>query len=98
MPTMIGFTTFASIPEERISDKIVRRIVAGENGMIVWWSIGAGVHVETHHHPHEQIVWMLKGKMDFQDNGPGTKVVLTAPLAAASEGYAGRDGIKPAPP
>jgi quercetin dioxygenase-like cupin family protein len=34
--------------------------------MIVWWSIGAGVHVEPHSHPNEQIVWMLKGKMEFR--------------------------------
>ena len=34
--------------------------------MIVWWSIGAGVHVESHSHPNEQIVWMLKGKMEFR--------------------------------
>jgi hypothetical protein len=26
---------------------------------IVWWSIGAGVHVELHSHANEQIVWML---------------------------------------
>ena len=34
--------------------------------MIVWWSIGAGVHVEPHSHANEQIVWMLKGKMEFR--------------------------------
>ena len=27
--------------------------------MIVWWSIGAGVHVEPHSHANEQIVWIL---------------------------------------
>jgi quercetin dioxygenase-like cupin family protein len=34
--------------------------------MIVWWSIGAGVHVEPHSHANEQIAWMLKGKMEFR--------------------------------
>jgi mannose-6-phosphate isomerase-like protein (cupin superfamily) len=33
---------------------------------VVWWSIGAGVHVEPHSHANEQIVWMLKGKMEFR--------------------------------
>ena len=33
--------------------------------MIVWWS-GAGVHVEPHSHANEQIVSMLKGKMEFR--------------------------------
>jgi len=46
--------------------KISRRILSGDQGMIVWWSIGAGVHVEPHSHANEQIVWMLKGKMEFR--------------------------------
>ena len=62
MPTLLGFGTFAALPEERISDKISRRILSGDQGMIVWWSIGAGVHVEPHSHANEQIVWMLKGR------------------------------------
>jgi len=51
---------------ERINDKIERRVLAGKQGMIVWWKIKAGAHAGAHHHPHEQIVWMLKGKMDFR--------------------------------
>ena len=65
MPTPVGFGTFAALPEEEISEKVSRRILSGDQGMIVWWSIGAGVHVEPHSHPNEQIVWMLKGKMEF---------------------------------
>jgi quercetin dioxygenase-like cupin family protein len=30
------------------------------------WSVGAGVHVEPHSHANEQIVWMLKGKMEIR--------------------------------
>jgi hypothetical protein len=41
-----------------IVEKISRRILSGDQGMIVWWNIGAGVHVEPHSHPNEQIVWM----------------------------------------
>jgi hypothetical protein len=66
MPRLVGFGTFAALPEEQISEKISRRILSGDQGMIVWWSIGAGVHVEPHSHANEQIVWMLKGKMGFQ--------------------------------
>ena len=40
--------------------------VGADQGMVVWWSIGAGVHVESHSHANEQIVWMLKGKMEFR--------------------------------
>ena len=66
MPKLIGFSRFAALIEERISEKINRRILSGDQGMVVWWSIGAGVHVEPHNHPNEQIVWMLKGKMEFR--------------------------------
>src|SRR6476469_9656437 len=82
MPTLMGFGTFAGLPEEQISEKISRRILSGDQGMIVWWSIRAGVHVEPHSHANEQIVWMLKGKMEFRLGseqrvcGPGDVVVI----------------------
>ena len=66
LPTLVGFGTFAALPEERISEKISRCVLSGDHEMIVWWSIGAGVHVELHSHASEQIVWMLKGKMEFR--------------------------------
>ncbi len=78
----VGFGTLAALSEERISNK--RRILSGDQGMIVWWSIGAGVHVEPHSHANEQIVWMLKGKMEFRLGneqrvcGPGDVVVFTS--------------------
>ena len=64
MPRLVGFSRFAALLEEQISDQISRRIL--DQGMLVWWSIGGGVHVEPHSHANEQIVWMLKGKMEFR--------------------------------
>jgi quercetin dioxygenase-like cupin family protein len=66
MPTLVGFGTFAALLEEQISEKISGRILSGDQGMIVWWGIRAGVHVEPHSHANEQIVWILKGKMEFR--------------------------------
>jgi hypothetical protein len=43
MPTLVGFGTFAALREEQISEKISRRILSGDQGMIIWWSI-AGWH------------------------------------------------------
>jgi len=65
MSTLMAFGTFAALPQEQINEKISRRILSGDQGMIVWWSTRAGVHVEPHSHANEQIVWMLKGKMEF---------------------------------
>jgi hypothetical protein len=41
MPKLVGFSRFAALPEEQISANISRRILSGDQGMIVWWSIGA---------------------------------------------------------
>jgi quercetin dioxygenase-like cupin family protein len=82
MPKMSGFASFGTLPEERVTDKISRRIAAGDQGMIVWWNMKAGAHAAAHKHPHEQIAWMLKGKMEFRLGserrtcGPGDVVVI----------------------
>jgi len=61
-----GFGALAQLPWERVTGKIERRILSGSQGMIVWWRMRAGAHAAPHQHPHEQIVWMLKGRMDFR--------------------------------
>lgn len=66
MPVLSGFSALADLPWERITDKIERRVLAGRQGMVVWWKMKAGAHAAAHQHPHEQIVWMLSGKMDFR--------------------------------
>jgi quercetin dioxygenase-like cupin family protein len=69
MTTLTGFGSLSAILEERITDKITRRVLAGEKGMMVWWNMKAGAQAAAHAHPHEQIVWMLKGKMEFRIGG-----------------------------
>jgi quercetin dioxygenase-like cupin family protein len=64
--TLTGFGAFAAIPEEKITESMTRRVLAGEKAMMVWWSIKAGAHVAAHSHPHEQILWLLNGKMEFR--------------------------------
>ena len=76
--------------EEQISDKISHRIL--DQGMIVWWSIEAGVHVEPHSHPNEQIVWMLKGKMEFR-LGSEQRVCARATSWSFREARSTRDGF-----
>jgi quercetin dioxygenase-like cupin family protein len=66
MTTLSGFGSLMAIPEEKITDKITRRVLAGEKSMMVWWNIKAGTHAAAHSHPHEQIMWVLKGKIDFR--------------------------------
>jgi len=65
MPVISGFGELAGLPWEHINDKIERRVLV-KQGMIVWWKVKAGARAAPHKHAHEQIVWMLKGRMDFR--------------------------------
>ena len=69
VPVMHGYARLRELPEEKIGDKITRRIVVGEKGMIVFWSMKAGAHATRHQHPHEQIFWMISGRMEFDLDG-----------------------------
>ena len=75
MATLVGFGTFAALAEELISEKISRRILSGDQGMLVWWSIAAGVHVEPHSHANEQIEYELDQPirliLDYVDGAMG---------------------------
>jgi quercetin dioxygenase-like cupin family protein len=63
---MTGYAALKDLPAEQVTDKITRRVLSGEKCTIVWWSIKAGAHARAHSHPHEQVFWMLKGRMDFR--------------------------------
>jgi len=64
-----GYLELAKLPEEQITPLITRRVVTGEKEMIVFWRMKAGAHAAAHTHPHEQIFWVLSGRMDFRLGG-----------------------------
>lgn len=82
MTVTTGFRKLAELPEKRVSDEISWRMVSGNKGMIVWWTLKAGAHVGAHSHPHEQVAWVLSGKVVFRlgderrTMGPGEVVVI----------------------
>ena len=86
-----GYLHLDGIPEEKINPLISRRIVSGEKGMIVFWKMKAGAHAAAHRHPHEQIFWVLSGRMDFRlgdekrSCGPGEMGVI--PGGVEHEGW-----------
>src|SRR3712207_6973925 len=45
---------------------LFRSVLVGEKGMIIWASLKAGSHAASHSHPHEQMFWVLSGRMDFR--------------------------------
>jgi quercetin dioxygenase-like cupin family protein len=66
MSSMKGFHVLKHLPEEKVTDKISRRVLVGDQEMIVWWSMKAGAHAAAHRHPHEQMFVMLSGRMEFR--------------------------------
>ena len=82
VPAMKGFMKLSQVPEEKVTDRITRRIVTGEKEMVVFWKMKAGAHAAAHKHPNEQVAWMLSGKMEFRLGderktcGPGDVVVI----------------------
>jgi quercetin dioxygenase-like cupin family protein len=77
-----GFARLADVPEEQVTPLIRRRIVTGDKEMLVFWSAKAGGHAAAHRHPHEQIFFMLSGRMKFRIGdevrvcGPGELCVI----------------------
>jgi quercetin dioxygenase-like cupin family protein len=65
IPVMKGYASLETLPEEKVGDKIRRKILVGEREMVVFWKMRAGARAAMHQHPHEQIFWMLAGKMEF---------------------------------
>lgn len=63
---MKGFAALAKLREEKVTEAISRRVLVGDKGMIVWWSMKAGAHAAAHRHPHEQMFWVISGQMDFR--------------------------------
>ena len=85
MPVIAGFDKIASVPEEQITDKIRRRVVSGKQGTMVYWRIRAGAHAAAHKHPHEQISWMIKGRMDLRI-GDETRSMVAGDIAVIPGG------------
>jgi unsaturated pyranuronate lyase len=63
---MNGFSSLNMLPEEKVTEKITRRILVGDKEMMVFWKMQPGAHAALHSHPHEQMFWIIKGKMDFR--------------------------------
>jgi quercetin dioxygenase-like cupin family protein len=60
---------FDKMPLEKLSDKVFRRFIYGENVTLVHFDIKKGAIVTTHHHPSEQMSYVTKGKMKVASAG-----------------------------
>ena len=68
-------TDWESIPVERISEGIDRQMVVGQNLMICRLRFDALVDTPVHSHPHEQMTFVMKGKVKFTIDGDAVVAV-----------------------
>lgn len=73
---------WTTIPEERLSEGIVRQMIHGERLMICRLTIASGVVTPAHEHVHEQMTIVEKGRVRFLVGaeekifGPGDVILL----------------------
>ena len=57
--------TWDAMPKERVTNRIDRRIVSGEQTMVAHVYLEEGAIVPEHSHHNEQLTYILKGKLRF---------------------------------
>ena len=68
--------TIKDIPAKELVAGIAGHYVHGSSMTFGYIEIKAGADMKTHHHPHEQITYIIEGKMDMIIDGK------THPLSA----------------
>jgi quercetin dioxygenase-like cupin family protein len=53
------------IPKEQVRPGITRQIVSGENMTLGLHEVQANLELKPHSHPHEQVVLILKGELEY---------------------------------
>jgi quercetin dioxygenase-like cupin family protein len=63
------YQTWESVPLERMSDMISRKVISGDKAMVAQVFLKKGAVVPEHHHESEQITYILEGALKFQIEG-----------------------------
>jgi quercetin dioxygenase-like cupin family protein len=77
-----GFVSLSDLTEERVSPEMTLRNITTGRGVVKFWRLKAGLHPTPHHHPEEQISWILSGRVEFRVGsdrrllGPNDMVVI----------------------
>lgn len=74
------FTSLKVKPWEQVTPEYARRSLVGEKCMVMWERMAAGAYAKPHHHPNEQMFWVLTGSMVLRI-GSETKVIGPGDLA-----------------
>ena len=60
---------WANIEEEQLNPLLSRKVLTGDRVMIAELILKKGCVVPPHHHEHEQMSYVVKGKLKFEING-----------------------------
>jgi quercetin dioxygenase-like cupin family protein len=72
----MAYYSLKEMPASKLAEGVEVRIIHGERMTVAFFAIAAGSGVPEHHHPHEQIGTVLKGKMELSI--AGEKHIVTA--------------------
>jgi quercetin dioxygenase-like cupin family protein len=77
MPTEAKAThhRWESMPKERLTDQLGRRMITGERMMIAHVYLKKGAVVPQHQHENEQITYILEGALRFRLGAKGDQKV-----------------------
>lgn len=67
---MVTFCKVNQLPAHAVPSGVMHRLI-GENLTVMWGKRGKGSQTPKHSHPHEQIAWLISGKLDCRiGDGP----------------------------
>lgn len=61
--------TWDDIPQEKMNDRIWRKVITGEKAMVAQVFLRRGAIVPEHQHESEQLTYILKGALQFHIEG-----------------------------
>jgi quercetin dioxygenase-like cupin family protein len=74
MMSQATFYKWSDLPETALTPDIKRRMITGEKVMVLNLTLAKGAIVGQHHHPHEQVSFVLSGALEFEINGEKQRV------------------------
>ena len=66
--TAPNYYNWDDLPETPMAARIGRRMVSGDKMTAVMLNLAKGATVGQHQHPHEQLIYVLSGKIEFESN------------------------------
>jgi quercetin dioxygenase-like cupin family protein len=75
MGVLDNVTNTKTMPEEKLTDDMSRRMIVGTNQMLTIWRMKKDGHSSAHKHPEEQIFWILSGVLEMEIDGKRRRLV-----------------------